>query len=71
MAIVYKYKVLPALLEKGLTTYKLRKESALSEATIQKLRNDDSSITIKSLDTLCGLLGCQPGDLLEYKPDRE
>lgn len=66
MAIRYKIKVLPALLEKGITTYKLRNDAILSEGTIQKLRAGDSSITIKSLDALCSLLGCQPGDILEH-----
>lgn len=71
MAIRYKFKILPALQEKGFSTYKLRNSTPLSEGTIQKLRGDDSTITLKVLDTLCSLLNCQPGDILEYVPEKK
>ena len=27
------------------------------------------AITVSTLEKLCSALGCQPGDLLEYRPD--
>ena len=65
MPLVYKIDVLQALKDKGYTTYKLRKESSLSESTLQKLRNNEG-VAWKNLESLCELLECQPADLIEY-----
>ena len=65
MPLVYKIDVLQALKDKGFTTYKLRKESSLSESTLQKLRNNEG-VAWKNLESLCELLECQPADLIEY-----
>ena len=68
MPIQYKIDVLAALKEKGFTTYRIRKVKLLSESTVQKLRSR-SPIAWENLETLCELLHCQPGDLVEYLPD--
>lgn len=68
MPIQYKIDVLAALKEKGFTTYRIRKDKLLSESTVQKLRSR-SPIAWENLETLCELLHCQPGDLVEYLPD--
>ena len=68
MPIQYKTDVLAALKEKGYTTYRIRKERLLSESTVQKLRNRNP-VAWENLETLCELLHCQPGDLVEYLPD--
>ncbi len=65
MAIKYRFDVLEALKSKGYTTYKLRNEKLLSESTVQKLRRGEI-VAIANIDTICQLLNCQPGDLLEY-----
>ena len=65
MGLKYKINVLEALKEKGYTTYTLRKEKLLSESTIQKLRVGEG-VAWDNLETLCGLLDCQPSDLMEY-----
>lgn len=65
MAIIYKFDVLEALRMKGYTTYKLRGEKILSESTIQKLRKNEM-VAISNIATICRLLSCQPGDILEY-----
>lgn len=70
MAIRFKFDVLEALKEKGFTTYKLRKDGLLSESTIQKLRNGQM-VAVVNIDTICRLLCCQPGDILEYIPDEK
>ena len=49
----------------GYTTYRLRKEKLLGESTIQKLR-ENNGVSWDNIGTLCALLKCQPGDLLEY-----
>lgn len=69
MPLKYKVDVLAALKEAGYSTYKLRKEKIFGEATIQKMRAGDP-VSLANVEVLCKLLGCQPGDLLEYVPDK-
>ena len=70
MPIVYKIDILESLKSKGYNTNKLRKEKLLSESVIQGLR-ENRYITLPNISTICSLLECQPGDLLEYVPDSE
>ena len=70
MPIVYKIDILEALKSKGYNTNKLRKEKLLSESVIQGLR-ENRYITLPNISTICSLLECQPGDLLEYVPASE
>lgn len=65
MALRYKTDVLSALKAAGYNTTKLRRERLLSEGAIQSLR-ERAPISWANLDKLCRLLGCQPGDILEY-----
>ena len=69
MALQYKIDILAALKEKGITTYKIRQEKILSESTVQKLRAS-KGVSWENLETLCKLLECQPGDLLEYNEEQ-
>lgn len=66
MGLQYKFPLLPALREKGYTTYKLRNDRILSESTIQKLRQG-VGVAWENIETICMLLECQPGDFLEYE----
>ena len=68
MALQYKINILEALKAKGYTTYTLRKEKLLSESTIQKLRVGEG-VAWDNLDTLCRLLDCDIGDIIEYSKD--
>lgn len=65
MAIKYKVNVLYALKEKGYNTTRLRKEKLLAESTIQQLR-ENKLVSWANIDRICGMLNCQPGDILEY-----
>lgn len=67
MPIKYKIDVLEALKSAGYSTYRLRKEKLLGEATIQRLRAGEP-VSWENIATLCALLNCQPGDLLEHIP---
>lgn len=64
--IQYKFDVLERLKASGYTTYKLRKEKIMGEATIQQLR-EGQLVSWANMDTICGLLNCQPGELLEWR----
>jgi putative transcriptional regulator len=66
--IKYKIDVLQALKNAGFTTYRLRKDKILGEATIQKLRNFEL-VSWENVNTICKLLNCQPGDILKYVKD--
>lgn len=65
----YKIDVLKELKNIGYTTYRLRKEKVLNETTIQKLREGNTDISVRTLEALCKLLKCQPNDILEYVSD--
>ena len=65
MPLKYKVDVLAALKEKGYNTNKIRTEGLLSQSTLQKFRNGQG-VSWENLETLCKLLECQPGELIEY-----
>ena len=65
MPLKYKIDVLSALKEKGYNTNKIRKEKIMGEAMLQKLRSGQM-VSWATLETLCELLDCQPGDLIEF-----
>ena len=68
MPLRYKIDVLNALKEKGYNTNKIRTEGLLSQSTLQKFRQQQG-VSWENLETLCKLLECQPGDLVEYTED--
>lgn len=68
MPLQYKIDVLEALKEKGYNSNRIRTEALLSQSTLQKFRKNQG-VSWENIETLCKLLECQPGDLLEYKPD--
>ena len=62
-----KYDKLFALLkERGYTTYRIRKEKLISEATYSRLKNGTGGMDNRTLERLCSVLGVQPGDIMEY-----
>ena len=62
----YKVDILDALKKAGYSTYRIRNEKPISEGTMQKLRKQETTITLESLNAICNLLKCQPGDLIEW-----
>ncbi|MBR3239626.1 MAG: helix-turn-helix domain-containing protein [Clostridia bacterium] len=55
---------------RGWSSYRLRNEKILSESIMTRLRSKES-ITTNTIDKLCELLDCQPGDLMHYVPDEQ
>ena len=66
--IRYRMGILPALKAAGYSTNKIRTDKLMGQATLQQLRHGELA-SWKTIDTVCRLLDCQPGDLLEYVPD--
>jgi len=65
MPMQFKIDVLAALKEKGYNTNRLRTDKLLSEGAIQSLRSH-KPISWGSLEKICSMLDCQPGDILVY-----
>ena len=65
---IYQIDVLQELKKAGYTTFRLRQEKRLSEATIQKIRNGEI-VGIKSLNEICNMLGKQPNYIIKHIPD--
>ena len=65
-----KFDKLFVLLEKeGISTYKIRKDNIVSQAAFQKMRTGTGDIDTRSINRLCAVLNCQPGDIMSYEPD--
>ena len=64
----YKVDILAALKEKGYNTNRIRTEGLLSQSTLQKFRNNQG-VSWENLETLCSLLDCQPGDIIEFQKE--
>lgn len=66
----YKIDVVQALAEKGYNSYKIKKDNIMSQGTLTKLKNKEN-ITLETINTICCLLRCNIGDILEIKPTDE
>lgn len=66
-----KYDKLLALLKvKGYTSYRIRKENIIGQATYRKIK-EGGDIDTRTIAKLCQLLNCQPGDILEYAEEEQ
>lgn len=68
--LAYKMEVLEELSKRGYSTYRLRHEKIMGERVIQQLR-EKKLVSWKTIDTLCRLLFCQPGDIVGYLRDEK
>lgn len=68
MAIQYKIDILAALKEKGYTSTRIREEKLIGQSYLQQIRHGEL-VSWKTIDTICRLLNCQPGDLVEFNAD--
>lgn len=67
MAIIYN-KLLKKMEEQGITSYTLKKDNIIGQATFKKIK-EGGDIDTRTISKLCKLLNCQPGDILEYIED--
>lgn len=68
MPIKYKVDVMEKLKEAGYSSTRLRNEKIMGESYMSQLRHG-KLVSWATIETVCRLLKCQPGDLLEYVPD--
>ena len=65
MPMQYKMDVIAALKEAGYNTSRIRKDKIMGEAMLQKIRSGQM-VSWATLETICDLLDCQPGDIIEF-----
>lgn len=62
------YNKLFAMMDKrGLKKYWLR-QNGINPKVVNALKNN-TNVNMSTINQLCKLLNCQPGDILEYVPD--
>ena len=54
--------------QQGIKKVDLRKIYKINPKTVDSLVNN-RSVTVDTIMQLCEILGCQPGDLMEYVPE--
>ena len=67
MAIVYN-RLFNLLRERGYTTYKIRKEGLIGNATYKSIKDGTGGLDYRTIDKICRVLDVQPGDIMEYVP---
>lgn len=65
----FKVDIMELLKKKGITTTEIRNKKLIGENALQDIRKGKVPGT-KSINALCGLLNKQPGQLLEWVPDK-
>lgn len=70
MALRYRIDILSALKNKGYSTTRIREEKLIGQSYLQQLRHDEL-VSWKTIDTLCRLLECNVGDIVEYVDEQE
>jgi putative transcriptional regulator len=68
MAIRYKVDIMAELKKKGYSSTRIREEKLIGQSYLQQIRHGEM-VSWKALDTICALLECQPGDLIEFVPE--
>lgn len=59
--------IMEKLAARGFSSYRLRQEKLLPESTLTRIRNG-TPVSTDTIDRLCELLECQPGDILRWEP---
>lgn len=69
---MYRYKkdVVAAMAEKGFNSYRMKKDGLMSQGTLKKLANNEN-VTLDTLNTVCCILRCEIGDIIEICPTDE
>lgn len=60
------------LARRKMSVTELSRRVGITMANISILKNGKArAVRVETLDRLCRALDCQPGDILEYRPDGE
>lgn len=69
--IKYKFNIGDALERAGFNMYKAKTTKILSQDTLKKIKNEDTNISLESLNRVCAILDMQPKDLIVYVEDKK
>ena len=70
MAIIVNIDVM--LAKRKMSVTELSEKLGITMANVSILKNGKAkAVKLETLNKLCRILDCQPGDLLEYRPDEE
>ena len=69
MPIVYD-KLFELLEKRGYSQTGWLRAHGIYPNTVNQLRKNES-VTTDTIGKICGLLYCQPGDIMEYRPDKD
>lgn len=70
MAIIINIDVM--LARRKMSVTELSEKLDITMANVSILKNGKAkAVKLETLNKLCRILDCQPGDLLEYRPDEE
>jgi putative transcriptional regulator len=70
--IVIEIRVDEVLQERGRTFYWLAKETGISHSTLWRLKKGKSvGINFATLERICLMLSCQPGDVLKFVSEKK
>lgn len=64
------YKLKDVLNRKGMRDYELAKITGMSTATVSKMMQG-KNINLEVINKTCKALDVQPGDIMEYVPDKD
>lgn len=69
--IKYKINIADALERVGFNTYKAKTSRLLSQDTLKKLKNEDTTVSLKSLNNLCVILDMELKDIVSFTMSEE
>lgn len=70
MAIIINIDVM--LAKRKMSVTELSEKVGITMANLSILKNGRAkAVRLSTLEAICEALDCQPGDILEYRPDRE
>ena len=69
--IKYRFNIGDALDRIGINGYVAKTTKILSQDTLKKLKNEDTNISLETINRLCCILDMQPKDLIKYEEDEE
>lgn len=64
-------KLFALLKENGYNTTRIRNEKLIGQGTLTALRKHTGGLDAKTIDRICKILHCQPGDIMEYVEEQE
>ena len=69
MPIIYN-KLIQLMKDNKITSYTIKKDKVIGQATYKKIL-EGGDIDTRTISKMCELLNCQPGDILEYIPEKK